>query len=310
MKKLLFLFVSIVFVNYNCVTVQVDDDGNDIYIPSKKNKHTKVEPDTKKPEKNPTIVETVKKKIPIEFELCFWNVKNLSKNGLKRSTKGPYIIKFMQECDIIAFVEIRSVKDDMASEIQKSAEEENLEFSCLAGEAKGSGNHKEKYLTCVKKSLETELEVTEYPDENSDFVRPPSIFVFEIKNKKFAIVPFHSTPGDKAELTSFQDVVDHLYKNYSDRRIFFGGDFNTGKNYQREEFLKGLTYFQITSHLVEEGTTFANQKHDLIFTDPLTASQCKGKVWKLETYFADVGNRKDYEKISDHYPISAKCKIY
>lgn len=252
----------------------------------------------------------IKQKEPGAFVICFWNVKNLSANGLTRETKGPFIIKFINECDSITFLEIRSVKISMAKEFESAILKEGYSYNCMEGNAKGEeeGFRKEKYLTCVKKEKFEDLRTSEYADEDNDFARPPTFFLLGFGNKKIMVVPFHSTPGDKTELTQFQKVIDYAYQNYSDRRIFFGGDFNTGTNYQKEEFLDTLPYFKVLVQLILEPTTFANQKHDLIFTDPITAGYCKSKVWKLDELFPDVDGRKNLEKISDHFPVSVECR--
>ncbi|MBE7412743.1 MAG: hypothetical protein L6Q54_02000 [Leptospiraceae bacterium] len=244
------------------------------------------------------------------IRICFWNVKNLSEGGLKRKTKGAYILDFAKKCDIIAFMEIRSANINMAEEISKEFENIGEEYTCIEGNPKGKVDtkRKEKYLACANIKV-TELDKSEFLDEEKDFVRAPTYFLFRFKEMKFLLAPFHSTPGDSEELTKFQKVIDFAYQKYSDRRAFFGGDFNTGTNYQTENFVGNLNYFKILKQLIEEPTTFANQKHDLIFTDRATAIKCKGKVWRLDKLFTDLEERKDFEKISDHFPVSIDCKF-
>lgn len=243
------------------------------------------------------------------FHVCFWNVKNLSKDGLSRANKGHYIIQFAKECDVIAFMEIRSAKVDMAEEFETALNKTGNSYQCMEGIPKGDedGTRREKYLTCVNKEKVTDMQKAEFDDKDNDFSRPPTFFLLDTSYKKFLIIPFHSVPGDKNELISFEKVVNATYQNYSERRSFFGGDFNTGKSYQKPEFVKSLSYFKILENLINEPTTFANQEHDLLFTDPVTASNCKGIVWRLDELYPEVEGRKELEKISDHFPVSAKC---
>lgn len=195
----------------------------------------------------------------------------------------------------------------MAEEFEKRLEDDYL---CMEGDPKPEGGkRKEKYLACIKSDLTNDIEKIEFEDVKSDFARSPTLFLMDMGNTKVLIVPFHSTPGDKNELKKFQNVIDFCYKNFSDRRIFFGGDFNTGSNYQKVDFLADLPYFSVLVQLIHEPTTFANQNHDLIFTDPRTAKNCKGNVWRLDVLFPEKQNRKDLEKISDHFPISADCNF-
>lgn len=245
------------------------------------------------------------------IRICFWNVKNLSLNGLKRESKGSYILKFSTSCDTIVYIEIRSANIDMAKAFEESFQEKGEDYSCLEGDSKSSetSKRKEKYLACIREEWSENFSKLEYEDKEENFARPPTFFFFYYQGKKFLVVPFHSTPGDKEELINFQKVVDFAYRNYSDYKIFFGGDFNTGSNYQKAEFLATLPYFVYLEQLIREPTTFANQKHDLIFTDKANAILCKGKVWRLDEIFQDVEGRKNLEKISDHFPISADCKI-
>lgn len=244
------------------------------------------------------------------IQICFWNVKNLSQTGLHRKTKGPYILDFAKRCDVIAFMEIRSAKVDMAEELSNEFSEIGKDYSCVEGLPKGKKDtkRKEKYLVCANSRI-SNLQKSEYIDTEENFARPPTLFLFHFSNMKFLIAPFHSTPGDSNELSQFQKVIDFVYQKYSDRRSFFGGDFNTGTNYQTENFLNSLSYFQILKQLIETPTTFANQKHDLIFTDKATGLKCKGKVWRLDEIFPELDDRKDWEKISDHFPVSANCKF-
>jgi len=244
------------------------------------------------------------------IKICFWNVKNLSQTGLHRKTKGPYIIEFAKKCDVIAFMEIRSTNVDIAEEISGELLDSGKEYSCVESSPKGKPGikRKEKYLACANSRI-FDLEKTEYVDEEGNFARPPTYFLFSFREMKFLLTPFHSSPGDSAELTNFQKVIDFAYQKYSDRRAFFGGDFNTGSNYQKENFLNTLAYFKILKQLIEAPTTFGNQKHDLIFTDRATAIKCKGKVWRLDEIFTEIEDRKDLEKISDHFPVSVDCKF-
>lgn len=246
-----------------------------------------------------------------QIRICFWNVKNLSIKGLKRDEKGSYILKYSQSCDAIVYLEIRSAGIDMAQAFEEALAEAGSKYECEEGSAKGEeeGTRREKYLACIKAEWADTLAKIEYEDEENDFARPPTFFFFQYQGNKFLIVPFHSTPKDKEELRSFQKVVDFAYKNYSDRKIFFGGDFNTGSNYQKVDFLVTLNYFVYLAQLIKEPTTFANQKHDLIFTDKVNANNCEGKVWRLDELFPKVEGRKKLEKISDHFPVSADCKF-
>jgi hypothetical protein len=58
--------------------------------------------------------------------------------------------------------------------------------------------------------------------------------------------------------------------------------------------------------LIDEPSTFSNQKANVIFTDPRTSKNCKGSVIRLESYFSEI---KNIEKYFDHFPILAKCRI-
>lgn len=245
------------------------------------------------------------------IRICFWNVKNLSIAGLKRETKGSYILRFSTSCDSIVYLEIRSASLDMAKAFEEAFQEKGENYTCLEGEPKSleSSKRKEKYLACIREEWSENFSKLEYEEEADEFARPPTFFFFFYQGKKFLLIPFHSTPGSKKELQNFQKVVDFAYRNYSDYKIFFGGDFNTGSNYQKAEFLATLPYFVYLEQLIREPTTPAGQKHDLIFTDKANAILCKGKVWRLNEIFEDVEGRKNLEKISDHFPISVECKI-
>lgn len=118
---------------------------------------------------------------------------------------------------------------DMAGEISGEFLVNGTEYSCIESSPKGRENtkRKEKYLACANRRI-FDLQKTEYNDEEGNFARPPTYFLFRFQEMKFLIVPFHSTPGDSDELTHFQKVIDVAYQKYSDRRSFFGGDFNTG----------------------------------------------------------------------------------
>ncbi len=246
-----------------------------------------------------------------QIRICFWNVKNLSIKGLNRHEKGSYILRYSQSCDAIVYLEVRSAGIDMAKAFEEAFIESGSKYACEEGIAKGEeeGTRKEKYLACIKSEWADTFGKLEYADEDNDFARPPTFFFFQFQGNKFLLVPFHSTPKDKEELRNFQKVIDYAFKNFSDRKIFFGGDFNTGSNYQKVEFLITLPYFLYLEQLIKEPTTFANQHHDLIFTDKFVAQFCKGKVWRLDELFPEVEGRKKLEKISDHFPISADCKF-
>jgi hypothetical protein len=245
------------------------------------------------------------------LRICFWNVQNLTEAHLKKQGKGNYIFEFSKSCDMIVFSEIRFTNWDIVQAFQNVLGKGEKQFICEEGISKGleEGTRTEKYLACVNKEISEEIPKEEYVDEDNDFARPPTLFFVNIAGKKILLVPFQSTPGDKEELRNFQKVVDLAYRKYSDRRIFFGGVFHTGSNYQKGEFLASLPYFVYLKQLIREPTTFANQSHDLVFTDKISVVDCKGKVWKLDTLIPSMGGRKELEKISNHFPVSAECKF-
>ncbi len=230
---------------------------------------------------------------------------------MKKEGKGNYIFEFSKTCDLIVYSEIRSGNTDIVQLFQSTLGKGGKQFVCEEGISKGleEGTRTEKYLACANKEVSEEIQKEEYVDEDNDFARPPTLFFVNIVGKKILLVPFHSTPGDKEELKNFQKVVDLAYKEYSDRRIFFGGDFYTGTQYQKGEFLVSLPYFTYLKQLILEPTTFSNQSHGLVFTDKMSAVDCKGKVWKLDSLVPTMGGRKELEKVSDHFPISAECKF-
>ena len=240
-----------------------------------------------------------------KYRFCFWNVKNLSKAGLERKTKGPFILQFIQQyCDVVALLEVRSAKIDMASILEEALEDK---YECEEGEPKGEGSRTEKYLLCIKTQQSIPISMEEYEDTESVFSRPPTIFSFSYKKKDFSLVPFHSRPKDKDELRAFDLVVPYTQKKYPHKIIIYGGDFNTGSNYQSETFLHSLNFFVNMAQLITSPTTFGKQKHDLIFIDKKYSKNCKGYVWSLEELFPEVEGRKELEKISDHFPVSAEC---
>lgn len=302
MKKFFYTFL-IIYI-YNCQSLSSLIKKKDDNHPPKKDDKPLVTPDNKQ-KVDPPIVDDKKQK----FVVCFWNVKNLSDKGLDRDGKGIYIIQFIPKCDIIGMVEIRSAKIDMANLFEEKLKEAGFSYDCEEGDSKGSGSRKEKALVCIKKKDLSSVEKDEFEDNDGEFSRPPTFFHFTFKKKGFVIVPFHSTPGSKEELVAFQKVVDSAIHKYPGHNYFFGGDFNTGTNYQSANFLKSINYFNELAQLISAASTFAKQSHDLVFVERKNEKNCKGIVWRLDELFPDVGGRKELEKISDHFPVGADCNF-
>jgi endonuclease/exonuclease/phosphatase family metal-dependent hydrolase len=295
------LIFTIIVSLISCKTGSVQnkkDNHNHRKETTNHNEHSEPKHDAKEPEEE----------LPIEnYRFCFWNVKNLSKAGLERETKGPFIIQFIQKyCDVVALLEVRSAKIDMASVLEEALDDK---YECEEGEPKGEGSRTEKYLLCIKTQQSIQISMEEYKDTESIFSRPPTIFSFIYKKKELVIVPFHSRPKDKEELRSFDSVVEYTQKKYFKKIVIYGGDFNTGSNYQSETFLNSLVFFTNMAQLITSPTTFGKQKHDLIFVDKKYEKNCKGHVWNLEELFEEVEGRKELEKISDHFPVSAECNF-
>jgi hypothetical protein len=247
---------------------------------------------------------------PTKLSICFWNVKNLSESGLERDSKGPYIIEFSKNCDFITFSEIRSAKVNMAEKFEQEFKKNGEDRICKEGTPKGKegSTRKEKYLSCIRKEIVSDFETYEYEDETQTFSRPPTFFLTKINDKKILVINFHSVPGDKDELIEFEKVVLLAKNQFSEYYYFFGGDFNTGTNYQKKEFLENLFIYKSYIQVITEGTTFANQTHDQIFILPEFKELCIAKVWKLEELFQGK-SRKELEKISDHFPVSVSCEF-
>ena len=245
-----------------------------------------------------------------KLTICFWNVKNLSESGLERETKGPYIFEFSKNCDFITYSEIRSAKLNMAEKFEQEFKKIGEDRICREGSPKGKegSSRREKYLSCIRREIQSDFETHEYEDKTNTFSRPPTFFLSKINDKQILVINFHSVPGDKEELIEFEKVILFAKNKFNVYYSFFGGDFNTGTNYQKKEFLETLYIYKNYIQLIQEGTTFANQTHDQIFIIPELKEFCKAKVWRLDDLFAEK-SRKELEKISDHFPVSISCEL-
>ena len=242
------------------------------------------------------------------YRVCFWNVANLSVKELKKEKKGTYIIKFINSCDIISFQEVNAPDENIAIVFEDRLEKLGEPFICMEGNSKPKNDSNGfKYVSCIRAELSNDIEKIEFEDINPAFKNAPTLFLMTLNDIKVLIAPYHSTPGSKSDLIAFNSVVDFAYKNFSDRRIFFGGDFNTDKKYQSIDFLFSISYFIILKQMINGITTLNNEKNDLILTDPRTAMNCKGTIWKLNEIYPEIAVKKDLENISTHYPISVDC---
>lgn len=238
--------------------------------------------------------------------ICFWDIGNFTIQDLTEKAKGDYLTKFIPNCDMISLIGIHPSQTELVSKLEEKLMKIDSSYKCAEGEPKGSmDSREEKYITCVKKTDDAEIIPIEFQDKDNRFITPPTLFLVQYNSLRYLITPFHSTPKNKQEIRSFKHVVNFAYQNYSDRRAFFGGNFNAGTNHLPEDFLTSLDYFVILKQLVPDASTFENQKDDLIFTDPRLGRKCKGKVWQLAKLYPEL---KAGEEISTHFPVSIECK--
>ena len=243
------------------------------------------------------------KKNSESYRICFWNI-----NQSKLKLDSPILFSFISSCDIISFIEVNKAETNSVSVFETLTEKKGEPYICMENSPKQKENFiPEKYIICVKSEVSSDIEKIEYEDINPSFANAPPLFLLNIYEKKILVVPYHARPGNKKDLLDFNSVVDFAYKNFSDRRIFFGGDFNTDSVFQKIEFLLTIPFYLILEEMVSEPTTLSNQKNDVIFSDPRTAKNCKADVWRLHDIFPDKINRNELEKISDHLPVSVDC---
>jgi hypothetical protein len=252
---------------------------------------------------------------PISFSICFWNAERLtSKNIFEWSGKKNYLTELVKKCDSLALIGIRTDNDNISTDLNKLFAKDGFNISC-SDSIHRLGEYNEilnqtKYTNCVNNNRVVEMDLVEYPDSKKDFYSPLTFFLLELTNgAKLAILPFHSTPGNKNELIDFEKVVNYAYQKHSERKTFFGGDFYIDNKYHSESFLKSLLYFQILKNLISEPTTFTGERNDVIFTDNVTQLNCKGSVLSLEKISTLPGGQKEFETVSSHLPVVANCKI-
>lgn len=258
-------------------------------------------------------VKTTKSQKPTKQNVvvCFWYIDDLTAKSIENGKKGEYIVRFMPKCDMFALVGMHTSESGIGLHIADKLKAMGSDYECLEGEPKGNlQTRQEQYIACIKKFENSQISKVEYKDTDKDFVTPPTFFLIQYNSIRYLLVPFHSTPKSRYEIRSFKKVVNFAYQNYSDRRTFFGGNFNTGSNYLPENYLNSLDYMVILKQLVPDFTTFDKQKHDLILTDPRTGRKCNGKVWRLDELFPEQENQDEWEKISNHFPVSAECEVY
>jgi hypothetical protein len=235
--------------------------------------------------------------------ICFWNI-----NQSKLNLDSPILFSFISSCDIISFIEVNKAETNSVSVFETLTEKKGEPYICMENSPKQKENFiQEKYIICVKSEISSDIEKIEYEDINPSFTNAPPLFLLNIYEKKILVVPFHARPGNKKDLLDFNSVVDFAYKNFSDRRIFFGGDFNTDSVFHKLEFLLTIPFYLILEEMVSQSTTLSNQKNDVIFSDPRTVKNCKADVWRLHDIFPDKIKRDELEKISDHLPVSVDC---
>jgi hypothetical protein len=235
--------------------------------------------------------------------ICFWNI-----NQSKLNLDSPILFSFISSCDIISFIEVNKAETNSVSVFETLTEKKGEPYICMENSPKQKENFiQEKYIICVKSEISSDIEKIEYEDINPSFMNAPPLFLLNIYEKKILVVPFHARPGNKKDLLNFNSVVDFAYKNFSDRRIFFGGDFNTDSVFHKLEFLLTIPFYLILEEMVSQSTTLSNQKNDVIFSDPRTVKNCKADVWRLHDIFPDKIKRDELEKISDHLPVSVDC---
>ncbi len=239
------------------------------------------------------------------YRICFWNI-----NKSKMRLDSPGILPWIDSCDTISFLQISLEEKNLVSSLENLFEKKGISLICMENSSPSNDSpFKEKYVTCAKSDLSIDIEKIEFEELNPSFSNAPPLFLMNLHDKKIMIVPFHSRPGNKKDLMDFNSVVDFAYKNFSDRRIFFGGDFYMDPMYQRIEYLVTIPFYLILEEMIQQPTTHTNQKNDVIFTDPRTAKLCQGKVWRLQEIYPEKISKKELESFSDHLPISVDCLL-
>ncbi len=244
------------------------------------------------------------------YKICFWNISLSKSLELSEKIKVSMVLDFSKSCDIVSFIGINNNINNYSTEFEQQFERISEEYICMEGNSKlKNKSFEEKYVTCIKSELSPDIEKIEFEEINSSHKNPPTLFLMNINEKKVLIVPYSSTPGNKKDLKEFSDVVDFSYKNFSDRRIFFGGSFYFDTEFQKVEFLYSLPYYLILEKLIDEPSTLSNQKADVIFSDPRTSKNCKGSVVSLNYFFKDDKEKSNTQNYFNHLPIVVNCRF-
>jgi hypothetical protein len=245
-----------------------------------------------------------------DYKICFWNI-NLNKSlDLTDKIKLSMVLDFSKSCDIVSFIGIYNTINNYSIEFEQQFEKISEEYICMEGNSKLKNKPlEEKYVTCIKSELSPDIEKIEFEEVNSSIKNPPTLFLMNINEKKVLIVPYASNPGNKNDLKEFSDIVDFSYKNFSDRRIFFGGSFYFDTEFHKVEFLYSLPYYLILEKLIDEPSTLSNQKADVIFSDPRTSKNCKGSVIQLNKFFKDYKEKSDIQNYFNHLPVVVNCRF-
>lgn len=246
------------------------------------------------------------KKDSDEVRICFWTLPGLRNTNLNDPNISVYIKKFLGSCDIFSILEVPG-NEEMAIFFEKSRDFERYGFLCLEGNPKPKTGNGAKSLVCVKGEYADDIEKIEFEEYMPPFENSPTLYLINVTEKKIILIPFHARPGRKIDLKNLQSALEFSSKNFSDRRLFLGGSLYLDKKYTSIEFLLGLSFFLLLENKIESITTFSNEKNDSIFTDSRTSAGCRGKVWNLQEIFEERNYKGDFERISEHFPVSVDC---
>lgn len=265
-----------------------------------------------------SITEIPPKEDTRDIRIMSWNIKKLGRASLDYASA----VKLLREGDVIALQEVNIKTGKAALEkISLMLEKEISEKTCEGITEATNGPGAERYAfiwinSKVSLLKENGEEVTDCPPDavtiglntiHADKIdREPGQAVFRVKGtkKRFTLANVHLVPTAKKPANEVPWLFASVEK--IDGVVIVVGDFNLGSSHAAFDKAREAQFGPALSNektSLKMSSRMLNEPYDNIWVRGATVDL--GKVINLYERFPEIEQKKIYNEISDHSPITA-----
>jgi hypothetical protein len=226
--------------------------------------------------------------------ICFWKATSELRKFFTNEKKIFY--DFTINCEAIIFFDEREGIGSMRYIIENELNRKDNHFTCEEQVV----TIKNPIIVCLKNEILEDTNPVEIKSKSESLLI--NSYTLNIRKKIF-LAGFDIASLSEEIVTQMEKNLDYIYKNFSDRRIFFAGFLDLQKIYNNPVLLEKANYLLISKRLECENNS-DKENYFSIFTDSASQTDCKCKKWELNK----LNLTKEYSTNNDPFVIECRWK--